>query len=429
MLSQFVLFLKGFAMGIAEVIPGVSGGTLALVTGIYSRFILGIKSIDLKLLRALFTGAFWRALIDRLKNPRPFDAEAAGDEATTVAFFIVLLAGMGIAILIGIRIIPALLTDYPAPTKGFFLGLVLASIVIPYRLMERKGAVEILCLIVAAFGTYALMGIKMDRSAFASGEVVLRLSAPATEPLTIPEGTRIGKRLPAGQRHSIIFQTTGDFTIGKGQSEIRVPVLAVEAGTKHNIAAGALQMIVVDKHSPAGSRQLADRLSVHQPADWQKQKGSDPALWFVFVCGAIAISAMILPGISGSFLLLMLGLYRYIIGGLSDLLYYKAWGNIAPLALFTLGILIGITAFSRVLAFLLKRYPSPTMAVLIGLMLGSARRLWPFQRTLGPDSVNILPSTADPHLIATLALFFGAAAIVIALETVGQRRDASPEQP
>lgn len=71
MLSQFVLFLKGFAMGIAEVIPGVSGGTLALVTGIYSRFILGIKSVDLALLRAVFTGAFWRELLQKLKSPVP----------------------------------------------------------------------------------------------------------------------------------------------------------------------------------------------------------------------------------------------------------------------------------------------------------------------------------------------------------------------
>lgn len=329
---------------------------------------------------------------------------------------------MGIAILIGIRIIPALLVDYPAPAKGFFLGLVLASMMIPYRLMEKKGAIEIVLLLLTAFGTYALMGVKMDRSAFASGEVVLRLSAPANQPLLIPEGTRIGKTLPAGKRHSIIFQTTADRTIEKGKSEVRVTVLAIEAGTKHNVAPGTLTSIVIDKHSPPKSRGLESIVRVHQPADWQQQKGSDPALWFVFICGAIAISAMILPGISGSFLLLMLGLYRYIIGGLSDLIYFKAWSNIPALALFTLGILIGITGFSRVLAYLLRRFPSPTMAVLIGLMIGSARRLWPFQRTLGPDTENVLPTMSDPHLIATIVLFLAAAGVVIALELAGQKR-------
>ena len=124
------LFLKGFAMGVAEVIPGVSGGTIALITGIYTRFINAIRSIDLAFIGALFTSAFWRELVAQLKDPTPRDITTP-TAAETLAFFVVLGAGMVLAILISIRIIPVLLVQYPEPMNGFFLGLILASILIP----------------------------------------------------------------------------------------------------------------------------------------------------------------------------------------------------------------------------------------------------------------------------------------------------------
>lgn len=428
MKRNLTLFFKGVAMGIAEVIPGVSGGTLALITGIYTQLVNAIRAISLELVRALFTRAFWKELRTALTSPPDHTRPLPVRPAQTVAFFVVLMSGMVLAIVGSVRVIPALLHDFPEATKGLFLGLVLASILIPYRLMPTRRWSHLLLGLAVAAGTFLLMGIKMDRTSFTSGTVVLSVKhgARVSYPLTVPAGTRLGKRLATDEKkHSIIFETVEQVELTASKPTVQVAIVASRPGTKHNIEAGVLATVISDKHSPDGAEQLVPVIMVRQGKDWLQKKGQDPALWFIFICGAVAICAMILPGISGSFLLLMLGIYQYIIGGLRDLLYFKAWGNVLPLALFASGIIVGILAFSRLLAYLLKEFPAATMAVLIGLMIGSTRRLWPYQLIERGEFTNVMPKALDGRLGLTIASFVVGVVVVLGIEWIARKRAAA----
>ena len=125
------------------------------------------------------------------------------------------------------------------------------------------------------------------------------------------------------------------------------------------------------------------------------------ALWFIFLCGAIGICAMILPGISGSFILLLLGKYAYIIGAVSDL-------NIPVLVVFAAGALIGIILFSKFLSWLLKKAYNGTLFFLSGLMIGSLVKVWPWKKVLesGVDR-PVLPGSysGDPQLLQAVIWF------------------------
>jgi putative membrane protein len=130
-------------------------------------------------------------------------------------------------------------------------------------------------------------------------------------------------------------------------------------------------------------------------------------LWFIFFCGAVAICTMILPGISGSFVLVVLGKYEYIIDCITR-------HQVLPLAVFALGCAAGILAFIRILSWLLKHYHNRTMIVLTGLVLGSLRKIWPWKKIVAvaypghghvipADMINVLPQQWTPEVAGAVA--------------------------
>lgn len=289
-------------MGAADIVPGVSGGTVALVLGIYHELIRNVRqgaSALGRLVRGDVSGG-----IDGVKN-------------VDWLFVIPLLAGIGAAVVALSGLIEEALHDYPEEMAGLFLGLVVASVVIAWRLIER--------------------------------------------PLPI---------------HAVVV-----------------------AGV------AALLFIVLG---------------------FQSGPVSDPSPLIFFVSGAVAICAMILPGISGSFLLLMLGMYAAVLGAVHD-------REIVDLGIFLVGAVIGLALFSTLLSWLLERHGDLVLAALIGLMLGSIRVLWPWPNGVGVisdvddeiiDGTGLELPTADNWLTPTL-LAIGAAVVVSAIAWAADRRSGA----
>lgn len=248
------LFIKGFLMGSADIVPGVSGGTMALIVGIYERLIYAIKSVDLQVfrnvvsfkLREAIAGIHWR-------------------------FLIILLAGIFAAIIFFSRVVPLqiYMFTHPELIYGLFFGLIVGSIYILYKAMPSVGWME---------GFFVMAG------------------------------TLIG------------------FWV----------VTLVPADTPES-------------------------------------------LWFIFLSGSIAICAMILPGISGSYILLILRKYDYILAQVAAVGDTETLRALIVLGVFLMGAVIGIALFSRFLSWLLNRYYAPTLAILIGFLIGSLYIIWPYQ--------------------------------------------------
>lgn len=254
--NRLLLFLKGAAMGVAEVIPGVSGGTLAFITGIYEELLSTIKNIlGPEVFKAFRAGGI-RAAWQKANGP----------------FLIFLLPGMAFGLIGGVFTVTKLLESYPQLLWAFFFGLILASV------------------------------------------------------------WYIGRR------------------VGRWQ-------VAEVAGL-------------------IGAAALAFYITIAAPA-----QGID-AYWFIFICGMIAISALMLPGISGSFMLLLMGMYTVIIPAVKTALTTFDSKSLTILVVFALGALLGLATFSRVLTWAFKNYRSFTMAILTGFMLGSLNRIWPWRNVL-----------------------------------------------
>ena len=243
---------RGIVMGAADVVPGVSGGTIAVVLGIYERLLDAIRAL------AAAAGRLLRG-----------DWRACGRRLATVDWWLIvpLLVGILGTILLLASVIETQLEERPETMAGLFCGLVLASAVSACRLFEWRGAVQAGLMVVSAGATFGLLGLQ---------------SGPVADP--------------------------------------SLPVLA-----------GA---------------------------------------------GAVAVCAMILPGISGAFLLLMLGMYGAVLHIVTDLHYREA-------AVFMAGAAVGLALFSSLLGWLLDQGRNPVMAVLVGLMIGSVRVLWPWPNGVG----------------------------------------------
>ena len=243
------LALKGFCMGTADVIPGVSGGTIALITGIYENLIGALRSIDVKVFRKLLT----------------FDIKEAVSKVH-VRFLLVLFFGITMAILSLARLMNYLLHFHPVPTWSLFFGLIAAS------------------------------------------------------------------TLMVGKHVSLWLGKAGvSFVIG----------------------------IVV-------ATVIVNLIPLHTPE----------SLWFIFLCGIIAICAMILPGISGAFILLILGKYEYVTAALKNPFLVH---NFTIILVFCIGCGIGLLGFSRILNYLLQKFHNLTLAFLTGLIAGSLQKIWPWK--------------------------------------------------
>lgn len=256
-------FARGVAMGSADVVPGVSGGTVALIVGVYERLIAAISHFDARLVQLL--------LRRRLR-------EAASH--VDARFLVALGAGVGAALITLANVMSYLLVHHRSATLAAFFGLILASTVLVARLVRPSSRV--------------------------------------------------------GQLGCVVAGVVG--------------------------AAFAFWLVGLD--------------AVH---------GAD-SLGYYFLCGMIAICAMILPGISGAFLLLILGAYEPVTTMVKDFSRFElSTADFTRLVVFALGCAIGLIGFAKVIRWLLVRWHNLTMAVLCGFMLGSLRRIWPFQHDLTPE--------------------------------------------
>ncbi len=260
--------VKGACMGAADVIPGVSGGTIAFITGIYDQLIGSINSINGTAVKLFFSGKF-----------KEFWKHINGN------FLLSLFCGIIISVLSLAGLMQYLLEHHPIQTWAFFFGLIVASSI------------------------FILRGI---------------------------EGWNL---------KSVLF-----------------------------LILGVILGIVVCTLSPT------------QTPD---------ALWFIFLSGALAICAMILPGISGSFILLILGKYKYIMGTITGVTTGTAVGEgLVILGVFAVGAVCGILAFSRFLHWLLARYHKQTLLVLAGFIIGSLVKVWPWSN-MEAIVISQFPEIAD----------------------------------
>lgn len=318
------LFINGFLIGIANIIPGMSGGTLALVLGIYERLIGALRRIGLSTAKKLLRGATLR------KNAL---AEARA-ELRRIDFGFLALLGIGaiIAVLLTSKLIVYLLNDHHDATYGFFSGLILISILIPIRMLKAFGWKEVLVLLIAVVLILSLsIGTtekQLDRVAYKSG-------------METPTSNAVSERVP------------------------------------------------------------------EMPTSWE--------LVLFFGSGALAISAMILPGISGSFLMLALGVYFSLLTAINTILEgipavlkgsfeQSLLGSLLIIGFTAVGCLFGLLAFTRLLNYLLERYRNLTISFLIGLMVGSLYGLWPFREFAMVDGERIDTAHILPHLDMNLLL-------------------------
>ncbi|MEA4868163.1 MAG: DUF368 domain-containing protein [Bacteroidia bacterium] len=249
MLKYLLTFIKGIGMGAADVVPGVSGGTIAFMTGIYEELIDSLRSIDHAAISLLLKGKvneFWLKINGK--------------------FLLTLFSGILLSIFTLARLMGYLLIHHPVPLWSFFFGLIIASAIFILKHIDKW----------------------------------------------------------------------------------RIPyVLALVAGIA-----------------------IAAWISLVSPGETTEE------LWFVFVSGMIAICAMILPGISGSFILLLMGKYAFMMTAIKDF-------NIAVIVVFALGAGLGLISFSHFLGWLLKRYYKTTIALLSGFMAGSLVKVWPWKKPSG----------------------------------------------
>ena len=294
------LAVKGLCMGSADVVPGVSGGTIALITGIYEDLIAALRSIDREALQKLITPDF-KGVVAHVH----------------VRFLLALFSGVVVAILSLARLMNYLLHHHPVPTWSLFFGLIAAS---------------------------TLM---------------------------------IGKH------------------VGNWWGKAGISFVA-------GIIAATL---------------IVNLIPIQTPED----------LWFIFLCGVVAICAMILPGISGAFILLILGKYEYVTGALKNPFVPQ---NLVMIVVFCVGCAIGLLGFSRVLNYLLQKHHNLTMAFLTGLIAGSLQKIWPWKEVFETQIIRgkehviwggpIMPPSIDQGFFIAVALAVLGFMMVLAIERLSR---------
>jgi len=253
--TYIIIALKGFAMGAANVIPGVSGGTIALITGIFERLIMAIKSFDAIALKLLFTGK----IKDFIKH-------------TDLYFLIAVFFGMLVSVVSLAKLLEYLFANYPVYIWSFFFGLILASV----------------------------------------------------------------------------------YYVGKTIEKWKVSVVIT-------FITGAVFAVIISMLNPATQ---------------------NDSFFYLIICGVVAICSMILPGLSGSFVLILLGNYELVMIHAVSNFDFKI---IIPVGI---GAVAGLIAFSHVLSWIFKKYKDQTIAILTGFILGSLSILWPWKNPIYKMDLN-----------------------------------------
>ena len=408
-------------MGLSDAVPGVSGGTMALVLGIYARLVDAVSGLSPALLRRAARGAFWRRVGQGLRDPDGLPAPCApapddrqGADAGRVLMLASVAAGLLPALVLGSATLPGLMSRHPAPMRGLFLGLVLASVTIPVREVGRWRPALWLLAAGAALGTAWFVGLPERSTGRAGGEVVLHLARAADEDVVLTPRNLVLVAGGHGGSEDIVYAPARAVTVPAGVAEVRVEVIAGMAGAAGNAAAETVDGVA---QSPVATA------SVSQPR--ALTGGRDPSLAYVFLAGVLAISAMTLPGVSGAFVLLLFGLYHFVTHALKATLSRGDPESALVVATMVTAMGVGLLTFARVLRWLFARWRAETLAVLAGLMVGSLRKLWPFVEH-APDGREVLawPAAGDPGVAATVVLFLAGATAVLALEAAGRKRRA-----
>lgn len=296
-----IISFKGLAMGAADAVPGVSGGTIAFISGVYEELITTISNINPSLFKTLFS-----------KGIKTFWKEANAN------FVLALLSGIIISYVSFMKLAKYLLENEPVLIWSFFFGLIIASIYFVGKQITTWNATTVIALIIGATIAYIISSL---------------------------------------------------------------PTMATNKND-----------------------------------------------WFLFVAGAIAICAMILPGISGSFILIVLGAYKTLSGAIHDV-------NIKKICIFFCGALIGLISFSHVLKWLFKNYKNATLALLTGFIFGSLDKVWPWKKTLTwhtdskgiktpllDQSVSPFTFEGDNQLVLAIILAITGFLTIFILEKVGSKK-------
>ncbi len=352
------LFARGLAMGAADIVPGVSGGTIALISGVYERMIEALGSLSLAFLAPLLRGRvreswriFWSMQWEVL---------------------IPLFGGVMIAVVAMSRVIPYLMEEHPGATFAFFFGLIAAAVWVPFARMKTRSMTHVLVAIIAAAGAWIFVGMQPKG-------VALEVARHDDGAMTVVYPAKIRSM---ADLDAISIASAGSL----GDMPQRV-IVVDENGELSDADLEAFEFDVVllaDEEALVAWAEANDA-----PIMVLSERRS--TLPWIFLCGVIAISAMILPGVSGAFLLLFLGQYHAVLSsihGVVDPMLAFVFGSDAPPALaahswiddalflgvFNLGVLIGIVSFSRVVRWLLHHAHDVTMAALTGLMIGALRQ-------------------------------------------------------
>jgi len=292
-------------MGAADVVPGVSGGTIAFITGIYEELVHAIRSFDSHAVRFFFTGK-WRSFWRHING----------------SFLIAVFTGVLISVVSLAQILEHLLTTYPTLIWSFFFGLIVASSLIVARKIDSWNYTKVVALM-----------------------------------------------------------------------------------------AGVGTAFYITSITPAQTTESA---------------------WFIIIARALASCAMILPGISGSFILLLLGKYQFALNAVNEL-------ELFPLLLLLLGAVAGLISFAKLLSWLLKKFHDVTVAVLAGFMIGSLNKIWPWKKTVSTIMIeghekpllekNIIPTPGDPsnQFWEAIALMAAGIVLITAIELVSRRLGNNPE--
>lgn len=410
---------KGVCMGIADVIPGVSGGTLALILGIYTQFIESIRSVNL---RPLMPGLRWVASGFNADRKQPLmDALAT----INLGFLVPLGIGIGSALALGSAIIPSLLERYPELMRGLFFGLIMASVLVPYRLIpkDKKSGIALAAILAVAFGVAGYWVTDPNTLMDTTSEWVTVTSPAAGEPFTLKEVTRRG---PSALTAEQVYWSPENAPLRRRIASEN-PAAAAELATLHHDAVAA---VATDKRALKARAEPYNALLMPPSTPVQVPR---PSFAFVFIAGTIAICAMALPGISGSFLLLIMGVYYFILNAIKGSLVTLAGGEFPTesllfVVLFGLGMVTGLATISRILSYLLRKHPAGTMGALTGLMIGCMRGVWPFQGVEEGQLINYVPAAWGPtELLAVVAAVIGVL-VVTGLTLWGSRLEAAARE-
>lgn len=356
------LFARGLAMGAADIVPGVSGGTIAFITGIYERFVDALRSLSP------------RFLLTALRR-RP-GASARQLAEIHWAVLIPLFAGIAVAVATMSGVISGLMEDHPGPTYAFFFGLIIATVWIPFARMTRRTAKHFLALILFAVGAFLFVGLQ-------PGGLDLRVARSDPGAETVFYAGKI--RHPADLAS---IRRAGAAALGESPAVIVAfdpkGILGASGRSSGDGAVdAALRIIATD--------QALDEWLADPPALVVLEESRGSLVW-IFACGVIAISAMILPGLSGSFLLLFLGQYHAVLSAIRgsinealamlgreptpmDALVERPWWTDPMfLGVFLVGVVIGLGVFSHIVGWLFDHRHDITMAALTGLLIGALRQ-------------------------------------------------------